>query len=93
MILVAGATGFLGGEICRRLVAEDQPVRAIVRPTSDPARLAHLRTLGVETAQADLKDRASLDRACRGVSTVISTVSTTLSRQEGDSIERVDGQG
>jgi uncharacterized protein YbjT (DUF2867 family) len=93
VVLVAGATGFLGGEICRRLVAQEKCVRAMVRPTSDPARVAHLRTLGVELVQADLKDRSSLDAACRGVQAVVSTVSTTLSRQPGDTIERVDQEG
>ena len=41
----------------------------------------------------DLKNRRSLDAACRGASAVISTASSTLSRQEGDSIETVDRQG
>jgi NADH dehydrogenase len=41
----------------------------------------------------DLKDRTSLGRACAGVDTVVSTASSTLSRQEGDSIESVDRQG
>ena len=35
----------------------------------------------------------SLDSACRGVNAVISTASSTLSRQAGDSIESVDDTG
>jgi NADH dehydrogenase len=92
-ILVAGATGYLGGEICRRLVGAERRVRGVVRATSDPERVAHLEGLGVGLVRADLKDRASLDAACRGTDTVISTVSTTLSRQPGDSIRRVDRDG
>jgi uncharacterized protein YbjT (DUF2867 family) len=93
MILVAGATGVLGGEICRRLVSMGKSVRGMVRTTSDPAKVDNLKSMGVSLVEADLKDRASLDAACQGVETVISTVSTTLSRQAGDSIETVDQQG
>jgi uncharacterized protein YbjT (DUF2867 family) len=93
MILVAGATGFLGREICRRLAAAGKNVRGLVRTTSDPLVVAQLAEFGVETADGDLRDPASLDRACRGVAAVISTVSTTRSRQEGDSIEATDLQG
>src|SRR5207245_4953712 len=41
----------------------------------------------------DLKERASLDAACRGAATVITTASTTFSRQAGDSIQTVDQEG
>jgi len=49
--------------------------------------------VGAELVRGDLKDRPSLDVACRGASAVISTASSTMSRQEGDSIESVDRQG
>ncbi|HEX6058696.1 MAG TPA: SDR family oxidoreductase [Gemmatimonadaceae bacterium] len=93
MILVAGATGHLGGEICRRLVAAGRSVRGLVRPTSDPAAVARLRTLGVETVEGDLKDPASLARACLDVDAVISTVTTMRSRQPDDGIETTDQAG
>lgn len=76
MILVVGATGMLGGEICRRLAATGRPVRALVRETSAADKVAGLRALGVETLVGALQDRASLDAACRGVSGVITTVSS-----------------
>ena len=75
MILVVGATGMVGGEICRRLTASGRPVRALVRTTSAADKVAALEALGVETVVGALQDRASLDAACRGVSTVITTVS------------------
>jgi uncharacterized protein YbjT (DUF2867 family) len=93
MILIAGATGFLGGEICRRLVEGGESVRGLVRSTSDPATVNRLRTLGVETVLGDVRDRKSLDTACQGVQTVVSTVTTTRSRQPGDSIEATDEAG
>ena len=93
MNLIVGATGLLGSEICRLLAAEGKPVRALVRPTSDQIKVAQLESLNVEVARGDLKDRPSLDAACEGVSAVVSTASSTLSRQEGDSIQTVDLEG
>lgn len=93
MFLVAGATGFLGREICRRLAAEDHEVRGLTRATSDTEAVVLLRERNVEPVQGDLKDRASLDAACRGVDAVISTASATRSRQPGDGIETTDLQG
>jgi uncharacterized protein YbjT (DUF2867 family) len=93
MNLIAGATGILGAEICRLLTEQGQPVRALVRPTSNPEKVARLKGLGAEPVAGDLKDRASLDAACHGVSAVLSTASSTLSRQDGDSIESVDLHG
>ena len=93
MILVVGATGMLGSEICRLLAEDGRPVRALVRETSNPDRIAALSSLGAELVHGDLKDRPSLDAACRGATAVISTASSTISRQEGDSIETVDHQG
>ncbi len=91
--LVVGATGLLGHDICRRLTEAGRPVRALVRRTSDQARRAELERLGVELVEGDLKDHASLARACTGVQSVVSTASSTFSRQPGDSIESVDRSG
>jgi NADH dehydrogenase len=66
----------VGGEVCRRLAAAGAPVRALVRATSDPAKVEALRALGVELVQGDLCDRASVDVACQGVRAVISTASS-----------------
>jgi uncharacterized protein YbjT (DUF2867 family) len=93
MILVAGATGFLGGEICRRLAASGRTVRGLVRKSSDPATVAALRAAGVETVEGDLRDPTSLAAACAGVHTVVSTVTTTRSRQEGETLESTDAAG
>jgi NADH dehydrogenase len=70
-----------------------KPIRAMARRTSDAAVVEDLKRRGAEIVYADLKDRPSLDAACRNVDTVISTASSTFSRQEGDSIESVDRQG
>jgi len=68
-------------------------MRALVRPTADQARVANLKRLGVAFVEGDLKDRASLDAACQGVRVVISSATTTVSRQPDDTIEAVDFAG
>lgn len=93
MNLVVGATGVLGGEIAYRLAEAGKPVRGLVRPTSSPEKIEALRKRGVEVALGDLTDPASLDAACRGVATVFSTATAIQSRQEGNTLDRVDRQG
>ena len=66
--LVTGATGFIGGHLAQRLVAEGERVRCLVRPTSDTALL---RALGVELAVGDLTDTGSLGRAMEGCASVV----------------------
>jgi len=92
-VIVVGATGFLGMEICRQLVDAKRKVKALVRTSSDLAKVRALQQMGVETVTGDIKDPASLKNAFNEVGAVISTASSTLSRQEGDSIESVDGAG
>lgn len=92
-VLVAGATGYLGSEICRQLILKNKNVKGLVRATSDSNKVAHLKELGVEIVEGDLKNKGSLENALQGVSAVITTVSSTLSRQEGDSIQTVDDEG
>jgi uncharacterized protein YbjT (DUF2867 family) len=93
MNLIVGATGMLGSEICRLLAERGDKVRALVRATANPERLVDLKKLGAELVEGDLKDGASLERACHGAGAVISTASSTLSRQPGDSIQTVDLEG
>ncbi len=92
-VFVAGATGFLGSEICSQLIAKNKNVKGLVRSTSDSNKVAQLKDLGVETIKGDLKNMNSLKNALSGVSAIISTVSSTLSRQDGDTIRTVDDEG
>ena len=66
MILVTGATGFLGSALVDLLVREHLPVRALVRSPHKAAVLPDV----VERAPGDINDEASLRRAmdgCEGV--------------------------
>jgi NADH dehydrogenase len=92
MILVVGSTGAVGASVVRRLATKGKPVAALVRdPASEKARA--LERGGAKLVQGDLKDAASVERALAGVDTVICTASSTTSRQDGDSLETVDGKG
>lgn len=67
MNLVTGATGLLGSHIVEQLRKRGMPVRALVRANSDRTWLA---SQGVEFAEGDVTDAASLARACRGCDVV-----------------------
>src|SRR5690242_11864098 len=75
MILVVGATGMVGGEICRLLAESNRPFRALVRASSAPSKIEALARLGAEIVRGDLRDPASLAAACRGAARVIGTAS------------------
>ena len=64
MNLVTGATGLLGSHITQKLRAAGEPVRVLVRPSSDTSVLDQW---GVEKAVGDITDRESLDAAMKGV--------------------------
>jgi uncharacterized protein YbjT (DUF2867 family) len=83
----------IGNVICERLRADGQPVRALIRRTSNPDKVHALRSLGCELSIGDLKTLIRLTLLARGISAVIATASSTLSRQPGNSIESVDLQG
>jgi NAD(P)H-binding len=55
--------------------------------------LQNLRSIGVELVEGDLKDRASLDAACKGIKALISPASMMVSRQPDDTVEQVDHLG
>jgi dihydroflavonol-4-reductase len=60
MILVTGASGFLGSAVARCLVAAGHDVRILVRSTSSRLNLAYTR---FDIVEGDLRDAASLARA------------------------------
>lgn len=68
MILIVGASGRLGSVVAERLLAQGKAVRAMTRT---PPTLAHLRQQGAEVVSGDLRDPASLLRACQGVEQVL----------------------
>lgn len=85
MNLVVGSTGLLGGAIAKRLLDKGAPVRVLVRSGSTDFA-------GAEAVRGDLKDPASLDAACAGVTTVITTANSAQRGGE-DNVSTVDLEG
>ena len=101
MILVVGATGVLGGLITGRLLDEGKDVRVLLRHNSPAEAMAgqgmatspqSLIDAGAQPVYGDLKDRASLDRACEGIETIITTANSAMRGGE-DTVDTVDREG
>jgi dihydroflavonol-4-reductase len=89
--LVTGATGLLGGNLARALVASGWEVRATTR---DGSKLAAIEDLPVERVHAELEDRASLDRAVAGCEVVIHAAGAGwVGRTGADVLRRVNVDG
>lgn len=71
MILIIGASGRLGQAIARGALEAGKPVRAASRTPEE--KLAGLKAEGAEVIAADLRDPASLQRACQGVEVVVAS--------------------
>ena len=63
MVLVTGASGFVGSAIVRALLSAGHSVRAFVRPSTAPSNLAGLN---VDIVEGDVCDSRSITRAMRG---------------------------
>ncbi len=63
LCLITGASGFIGGQLTKRLVRNGHPVRCLVRASSSTSSL---EGLDVQLAHGDLTDAASLTKAVEG---------------------------
>ena len=89
MIAITGASGLVGGNLVRELLAQGRPVRALVHHD----RRA-LEGLDVETVSADLTDPQSLQKAFTGVQTVYHLASSISIRLDNwDEMQRVNVGG
>lgn len=89
MILVVGATGDLGSAITHILLERGEEVRILARSGSDTSALERA---GAHVVRGDLKDRASLDDACRGAEIVITTANSAR-RSGADNPQSVELEG
>jgi NADH dehydrogenase len=93
LTLVAGSTGLLGGKICDLLASQQRAVRALVRPTSDPAKVERLRALGADVVVGDIEQPETLGPAVAGATHVVTTASTFPADQRPDAIDIVERAG
>lgn len=68
LILVTGATGYIGGRLVTKLVAEGRRVHVVVR---SPQKLKDVPWADdVDIVEGDLEDKATMLDACKGVETL-----------------------
>jgi uncharacterized protein YbjT (DUF2867 family) len=85
VIAVAGATGYLGGLLCRRLQEEGQEVRALAR---HPERAGDLKDAGCELVGTDVLEPETLAPALEGVEVAYYLVHSMGRGADGDYAER-----
>ena len=89
MIVITGASGLVGGNLVRAMLAGGRSVRALVH--QDRRALAGL---DVETVRADLMDAASLELAFKGAGVVYHLASSISIRMDNwDALQRVNVDG
>ena len=90
MILVTGATGTIGGEVVKQLLAQGEKVRVLAR---DPAKAAKLGD-GVEVAQGDFDKPETLAAACQGVDKLfLLAAGENLAQQEAAALQAAKQAG
>ena len=82
MILITGATGFIGRAVVRQLSSIGYPVRTLIRPSPRTPRLP--KGVPVEVAVVSLADVRGLRAALRDVDTIIHLASAENQGSRGD---------
>lgn len=90
MILVTGATGFIGRTLVRQLSSIGYPLRTLIRPSPRTPLLP--KGVPVEVAVVSLADIRGLRAALRGIDTVIHLASAENQGSRGD-LFKSDVQG
>ncbi len=75
LIVLAGATGDLGGRIARILLQKGATVQALVRPASKRDEIDALRKAGATIVEVDFNSLPQLTHACEGGTCVVSALS------------------
>jgi NmrA-like family len=73
-ILIAGATGNLGGRIAKVLRENNVEVIAIVRKNSNVEKIQALEQIGINVIVVDMLNITEVTKACEGVTCVVSAL-------------------
>lgn len=92
MIVVTGASGFIGSHLVKRLAEDGKPVRAMVRSRLQAEKERRLEGLPVEWVEADVTRPETLAGAFEGASAVIHTVAIAIEKG-GRKYEDINYQG
>jgi uncharacterized protein YbjT (DUF2867 family) len=74
VIVIAGATGNLGGKIVTALLAKGAEVRAIVRMETDVEKIKDLEEKGVNVFQVDTSNKFEVSKLCTGAHCFVSAL-------------------
>lgn len=74
IIVIAGATGNLGGKIVTALLAKGAEVRAIVRMETDIKKIKDLEEKGVKVFQVDTSNKSEISKICTGAHCFVSAL-------------------
>ncbi|MEO1321934.1 MAG: SDR family oxidoreductase [Pseudomonadota bacterium] len=93
MILITGATGNVGSEIARQLIAQDTPFRIYVRDADKAASM--IGPTGYETAIGGFSDGAAFAKALEGISAVfmVTNQSDAFKADLGRMVQQIEQAG
>ncbi len=92
MIVITGASGYVGSHIARQLIEAGEPVRAFVRSLNSTKKEGRLDSLGVEMLEGDVTRPETLDPILQGATAVIHTVAIAIEKG-GKNYETINYQG
>ncbi len=92
MIIVTGASGYLGSHITKRLLEMDLPVRAIVRSRKRAEQEKRLENLDIEWVEADITRPETLNSALLNGQAVIHTAAIAIEKGNAN-YETINYQG
>ena len=96
VVLVTGASGYIGSHIVANLLSKGKVVRATVRDASDPERVDHLKNMEIakggslEIIEMNLLDSESVHRAVYGCKEVIHTAAVVVLKSKNPQEKIVD---
>ncbi len=74
IVVIAGATGNLGGKIVNALLARNVEIRAIVRLGTDVKKVEELERKGVKVFEVDTTNKSEISKHCHGAHCFVSAL-------------------